>query len=357
MLSVFIVSPNVSLAKQKRFEKYIHPGIKYIYLVNSEYPIEIRVLEIDLYNFSLEVKPAIAWDRVGRLERLSSLASRYRAMAGINGGFFNKIGEKNYPVGYIMINQELIFKSDIHRTSFGITVLRDTIFGYFKPYLRVRIKGNKYSFLIQGINRPRPKDGVILYTPHFGKRTGTDFKGQEIVIRKTGGRGKIVDIVDGNAKIPPDGYVLSFAGKSLRLIEWLYIGAEIHIEESYPQEWSDVVHLITGGPRLVKNSQIVISTKKEGFRGYLLGANPRTAIGVTKNNKLLMVVVDGRNPKKSIGFTFRQLAKLMLDLGATDAMGLDSGGSSAMYVKGRIVNSPSDGKERAVANGLLVLKQ
>jgi hypothetical protein len=87
--------------------------------------------------------------------------------------------------------------------------------------------------------------------------------------------------------------------------------------------------------------------------------HPRTAAGVTRDGRtLLLVVVDGRRPGWSAGVTLPELARLMIEAGAWDAVNLDGGGSSAMWRRepgeaaGRILNQPSDGRVRPVANHL-----
>ena len=70
------------------------------------------------------------------------------------------------------------------------------------------------------------------------------------------------------------------------------------------------------------------------------GRNPRTAIGYTKDNSLIMLTADGREGA-SIGLTLVELANLMKELGCVNAMNLDGGGSTVMYVKGKIVNKPA----------------
>ncbi|MBX7098112.1 MAG: phosphodiester glycosidase family protein [Myxococcaceae bacterium] len=81
--------------------------------------------------------------------------------------------------------------------------------------------------------------------------------------------------------------------------------------------------------------------------------NPRTAVGLSKDKKkVYMVVVDGRS-SSSAGMTCTELAALMASFGAYDAVNLDGGGSSDMYVRGiGVVNVPSDGTERVVGNHL-----
>jgi exopolysaccharide biosynthesis protein len=66
------------------------------------------------------------------------------------------------------------------------------------------------------------------------------------------------------------------------------------------------------------------------------------------------VVLDGRQ-SNSIGLTLLELAKFMQELGSVDAMNLDGGGSSEMVIKGKVVNKPSDGRERRIGDALLVI--
>jgi hypothetical protein len=89
---------------------------------------------------------------------------------------------------------------------------------------------------------------------------------------------------------------------------------------------------------------------------------PRTSVGINKSgNKLIIVVVDGRQPYYSEGATFVELARLLIDNGAYIALNLDGGGSSTLVVQGangkpEVLNSPIDsyipGRERPVGNHL-----
>ena len=70
---------------------------------------------------------------------------------------------------------------------------------------------------------------------------------------------------------------------------------------------------------------------------------------------MLLVTVDGRGGRQNTGMTLREMAELMVQLGAHDAMNLDGGSSATMVVGGRVVNDPSDGFERPIASALLVV--
>lgn len=99
---------------------------------------------------------------------------------------------------------------------------------------------------------------------------------------------------------------------------------------------------------------------KDGKKVTLPGAwaktkHPRTIIGQYANDDLIVIVVDGRQGEYSAGITLERLQDKLLELGVKDAYNLDGGGSTAMYFNGKILNKPSDGNERPVANNFIVL--
>ncbi|MBN1476923.1 phosphodiester glycosidase family protein [Candidatus Sumerlaeota bacterium] len=91
---------------------------------------------------------------------------------------------------------------------------------------------------------------------------------------------------------------------------------------------------------------------------YFGDRHPRTVVGKTPDNHFLLVAVDGRSPTAA-GMTYEELATTMIALGCTDAVGLDGGGSTTMWITGEpgsgVVNTPSDGSERSVVNAVAVI--
>ncbi|HWP40973.1 MAG TPA: phosphodiester glycosidase family protein [Tepidisphaeraceae bacterium] len=85
---------------------------------------------------------------------------------------------------------------------------------------------------------------------------------------------------------------------------------------------------------------------------------PRTAAGVSRDRrKLILLVVDGRQPGHSLGMTTQELGQVMLELGCSDAVNLDGGGSSTLIFADpdpRVLNRPSDGRQRAVGANLAI---
>jgi len=83
--------------------------------------------------------------------------------------------------------------------------------------------------------------------------------------------------------------------------------------------------------------------------------HPRTIIGNFSNNELLFIVIDGRKTGWSNGVTLEEVQDKLLSFKVKDAFNLDGGGSSTFYFDGKVLNKPSDGKERPVSSNLVVL--
>ena len=98
---------------------------------------------------------------------------------------------------------------------------------------------------------------------------------------------------------------------------------------------------IHGGPVLIHDGKINITVEEEAFFNTpIAGVQPRTAIGYTENNQLIMMVVDGRQ-QESRGVYLEELAILMQQFDCVESLNLDGGGSSAMVADSRLLNRPS----------------
>lgn len=100
---------------------------------------------------------------------------------------------------------------------------------------------------------------------------------------------------------------------------------------------------IGGGPVLLQDGEIKITNDIERkFAGKAINdKHPRTAMGYTKDNKLIILVVEGRNPNAG-GANLVQLAQILKDLGCVEALNLDGGGSSCLLINGKETIKPSD---------------
>ena len=101
---------------------------------------------------------------------------------------------------------------------------------------------------------------------------------------------------------------------------------------------------VGGGPVLIQNGQISISNNEElKFAGKAIDdKHPRTAMGYTKEGKLIILVIEGRNAGKAEGATLTQEAQMLKDIGCWEALNLDGGGSSCLLVNGKETIRVSD---------------
>jgi len=290
--------------------------------------------------------------------RVSEIAEEQGAVAATNGTYFAYTGR---PLGTLLIDKELV-SSPIHdRTAL---ILTDDNYAYIDNILMdcyfFTPNGVRYS--LTGVNQGRRENSVIMYTPAWGEQTGTDTKGIELTVVDS-----VVQVIQlGNSPIPRNGYVLSLSGPATQFVaDNIKTGGkiEMHIKVvPYNTSPTSILHMVSGGPRLVKNGITYVSKDEERFKADIArGRAARTAVGIGKDGKVILVTVDGlprakaaRSPKSSIGMTLEELADLMISLGAVEAMNLDGGGSTTMWIDGRVVNQPAGGSQVQVSNALVV---
>ena len=347
-------SPNrlvIDLLKnyQSRSEYVIAPGLIYREFLagRSAGPVRAHLLEVD-FKAGYALRPVLSNDSVAGIEALSEMAARSQAVAMINGPYYMRSGEI---LGLLKIDQTLVSTPDTPRTSFG--VLPDGKIIFDSPAFTGHVElPDKTKIPIDGVNRGRGESELILYNTYYADWTLTVGGGREFLVRD----GRIVDIRNDNSVISEGTVVLSASGRQAWLMADLKIGDPLKIVQTLGPVWDKVTQAVGAGPCLVKNGEIYMTTLGEEFGSDVAGGRaPRTALGITKDGKALLVVVDGRS-RSSVGYTLLELARFMLEQGAVEAMNLDGGGSSQMIIGSQIVNTPSDGRERRLGAGIAVVK-
>ena len=116
---------------------------------------------------------------------------------------------------------------------------------------------------------------------------------------------------------------------------------------------------VGGGPVLMQQGKIKITNNEEvKFAGKAIDdKHPRTAMGYTKDNKLIILVVEGRNPGKAEGATLTQQAQIFKDLGCWEALNLDGGGSSCLLVNGKETIKVSDATGQRPVPAVFMIKR
>lgn len=326
-------------------------------------PWVINLLRIDLTVVDLRLAHAL--DEGVGLETTSSMSARHGAIAAINAGFFRTTGTyRGEPTGALKVDGKLISDPLQGRAALGLIrgpLRSEIIFAHlrFSGY----IESNRRRFNISGLNRPRGADELIVYTPAFHRTTLTTPDGVEVIVRQN----KVITIREaaGSSVIPADGFVISGLGKARTWLSAnLRAGSRVRIStdlETVEGDRSELLKrstsVVGGGPQLIKDGRVSISYAEEKIESkFVTDRHPRTAIARLADGKVLLATVDGRQPGVSSGMSLPELASLLLEFGATEAINLDGGGSTAMVVEGKLVNHPSDQTgERPVSDALLIL--
>jgi exopolysaccharide biosynthesis protein len=116
---------------------------------------------------------------------------------------------------------------------------------------------------------------------------------------------------------------------------------------------------VGGGPVLLQRGEIKITNNEElKFTGKAIDdKHPRTAMGYTSGNKLIILVIEGRNPGKAEGASLTQTAQLLKDIGCREALNLDGGGSSCMLVNGRETIKVSDAAGQRPVPAVFIIRE
>lgn len=324
-------------------------GIKHIKMTKyfNGRPVRINIVEINnqvAQNY--EIKPATASNTTLASRRtVRTIAQNTNSVVAINGGFFKP--QNGVPLGTLMIDEKIYTGPIYDRVALGIFEDKYEI-GRVK--LNAKIIGNNQEIKIDNINQPRMLSSYILaYTRDWGKYAPVSPQ-YGVQLQIVGN--KITAASANPLSIPENGYVLVGPKSKLGKL----FGAEyVDIEIKTNPQWENVKHIISGGPYLLKNNEVFIDMTAERLQS-IGGRNPRTAIGYTKDNDLILIAVDGREGS-SVGLTLVELANFMKSLGCTNAINLDGGGSTVMYVKGQIVNRPQQPGGIALSNALVISKK
>jgi hypothetical protein len=384
------------LLNERRTTRAVAPGLTWTTIVRARSATgprtsdrwSVNVLSVDRSRLTGRMGGLLSNDLVPGLEPVSSIGRRAGAVAGVNASFYVASGD---PAGVLSTPGGLVSEPISGRSALLIPRspgARVTI-GPLSFAGSVTIEGR--SRYLDGVDRQRgqiPNCGgrggdvptqlprfaftctdaseLVVLSSRFGARTLTGPAGVEAVVRS----GAVTSVrTGGNTAIPRGGYVLSGSGDAATFLRAAARpGARVSLSTTLARGATRLTPgaydaVVSGGPRLLTGGRTTVASVAEGFSfpggaalyGSFAARNPRTLAGVATGGRLLLVTVDGRRAGFSVGTSLSESAGVMRALGASDAMNLDGGGSTTMVVRGRVVNRPSDGRERAVSDGLFVL--
>lgn len=350
-------------AYAQTWEKPLAPGLTYRTDVDTSLPRVVHAVRFSVGSPAVKAAPELSELKVysdsayrGR-ETIGTLVKRVGAVAGINADFFPPSGD---PLGLMVRGGELISLPHPERSAFawgatGVAIGKARSSITLKPELGDAIPIDIFNQEcgLNDVGLFSETAGLAFAKPPFvravldlGRGTLSPSGEAEGVVRSVAS--------DGNVNVPPGTLVLAATGPKMALVQALRPGTRVRLTwNTEGFDWQKYPNAVGGGPLLLRDGRSALTADAEGFtKGFIEGRHPRSAVGRTPEGDVWFVTVDGRQPM-SVGASLEELAGIMKGLGCTDAVNLDGGGSTTLHILGVTVNRPSDGRERAVANGVL----
>ncbi|WP_235855048.1 phosphodiester glycosidase family protein [Nonomuraea aridisoli] len=290
---------------------------------------------------------------VSRTEPLSGPVTRSRAVAAVNGDFFD-INNSGAAQG-IGVQDGTLVQSPVAGHENAVAISGDGVGRVIKMYFEgTATPAGGSPIALTQFNQIIQRDGVGLFTPLWGSyNRARAVEGASAVteVVLTDGVVSEVRTAAGTGPIPAGTSILLGRDAGAAALSALKAGDKVDVTyRPKPSDGGAVEAAVGGNWVLVKDGVVQNSTDAS--------AHPRTAVGFSADgSKMYLLTVDGRQAD-SRGVTLNELAAMMADLGAANALNLDGGGSSTMLAREpgaaevQVENSPSDGGERHVPNGL-----
>ena len=300
-----------------------------------------------------QMHPVVAKNQIPGRATVSQMNSP-DAIATINASYFAPNG---VILGNTKIDGMTAGTTYFIRSAIGIKADGSTIFA--RQSYRGVLQFNGEEVVVDGVNCERNPDTVVVYNSWQGATTKTNNFGVEFVVQD----GVVVNIFrdKGNNYIPPNGFIVSVHGAAAEAFKGVYVGDAMTFDEDYinvehGDDFNEAIHIVGAGPTLVKDGEVYVTADAEQFPNDIrIGRAPRSAVGITQYGDYIFAVVDGRQAH-SKGCTLTEWARILKNsFGAVEAINLDGGGSTELFFKGSLVNKPSDGRERLIADALTIL--
>ena len=364
------------------------PGVSYRKFTDARGPWAMNLVRVNLRRRGLEIRSARALDQLKGRERVTDIVRRVnatgvRVLAAVNGDFFElKSGENenNQVIAGewwkgLKVTDSPYDTYDNAHIQFGMDAARRPLMDRFILDGKAWDRGVMTPIITLNFNQSGNPEGTTLYTPRYGATTPRDTTRPtaEAGLRSIGKRGDTLLFVrrgpssaTSGSSIAADGAVLAAYGTGLRTkeVQSMADGDTVKILlATLPRiDRATAPAMIIGGwPRILRDGENVAgdaATVEGTISRNAEARHPRTAVGFSRDSSILfLLTVDGRS-ENSGGMTLVELANMMRQLGAWQAMNFDGGGSTTMVIDRVVVNKPSDKEgERAVGNALLVVKR
>ncbi|MEP6892525.1 MAG: phosphodiester glycosidase family protein [Gaiellaceae bacterium] len=360
VLAVAVFYPSTSVAVASTVELW--PGVTFQQTVDLSLagPVVIDILTGPRPGGTTTLRPFLTSGVLTRRQTLTAAerqVSSVTTLAGINGDFFNF--NTGVPSGVLLQDGQLLSPPSPDRASAVIT--SDGTLSVGRLSLTATWRGSGSSHAITAFERLPGPSGVSLFTSAWGPSTPSLPGSVAVVLFPFPSTSPGVPLLatvqeldtTPSVPIPLGGAVLVARGVGAALLRAeAPVGASVTVQLSLPPFAAGAVGAIGGGPQIVRNGVPVFRAGEAFLPSQLVPVDPRSAVGQLADGRIVLVAVDGRQPGWSVGLTNFQLAQRLVRMGAVTAFAFDSGGSTTVAFDGKLLNRPSDGRERPISTAL-----
>lgn len=286
----------------------------------------------------------------GARERVCEMVTRTGAVCGVNGGYFM---DGTRPVGLVKADGRILSLPLWARTAAAFprngAPIFDNPHGVWRIILPDHTTRDLPDWLDASVLTPLPSAAVVNgdqlnHTPAIPD-------GLILLIKD----GKVASRSNAATPLCAGQWGVLLRGDDVKALgDLLPDGTPVPLTPVLQPAWAEYPNAIGAGPRLLRAGKIDISGPNERMKPDILtGRHARTGLGVTKQGHVIMAVVETPCPFGG-GATLEELATLLQERGAVEAMNFDGGGSTSLALGGVTVNYPPNQWVRPVATGVLV---
>ncbi|WNZ22372.1 phosphodiester glycosidase family protein [Leptolyngbya sp. NK1-12] len=334
------------------------PGVRWqqrwVQINSGRFPVV--KLEVDPRQPGVSLRPIVSSStgNVGTAP-LSATIQRLEGIAAINAGFFNR--NNQLPLGAIRSESRWISGPILNRGAIGWNDTGEATVGHLSLQETLMTSGGQ-RLVMQSTNSGYVGAGVARYTPDWGRSYKTILD-DEVVITVRQDRvvdqKRILKAGQTTVPIPSDGYLLVVRADNT-VLNTLAVGTSLQLTGlTQPDEFSRYAQVLGAGPLLLQNRRVVLNPQSERFStAFIQEAAPRSMIATTAEGTLALLTVHNR--VSGAGPTLAEIAQIAQRMGFVNALNLDGGSSTTLYLGGQLLNR-SAATAAPVHNGIGVFIQ
>ncbi|WP_193994499.1 phosphodiester glycosidase family protein [Leptolyngbya ectocarpi] len=332
---VIDIRPDALRPKEILWANGIQFQQRYVTLNRDRFPVYTLSLDLQQSDFALLPLSAFPNQAAG-IKPPTNLATQWQTIALINGGFFNR--NNQLPLGALRYNNRWVSGPILGRGAIGWdnqgNVTMDRL------ALQATVTANNQTFTIDTLNSGYVKAGIARYTENWGRQYTTLIDNETVITvqnHQVTKKQTLSTAGQDTIQIPPGGYLLVLRAFN-SAVPAFSSGTPVTLnQQTQPSRFEQLPHTLGAGPLLITQGKIVLNAQQEGFSpNFINGRAPRSVVGLARSGHIKFIAIQDRIGGR--GPTLTETAHIVEKLGCTEALNLDGGGSSSLYLSGQLIN-------------------